>query len=141
MTTATDCVFCGIVAGDQPAEIVGENDRALAIMDINPATDGHTLVVSKRHARDIWDLDQEVGAAVWLLTQEVADAIRRGRRPEGLTLFQANAKAGWQDVLHFHVHLVPRWLDDDLVKPWRASASRRAGVAAAAARIRAAGAW
>ncbi len=133
-----DCIFCAIVAGTQPAEVVGENQRALAFMDINPATDGHTLVVSKAHARDLWDLELEDGGAVWALIQEVAEAIRAGLEPEGLTLFQANAKAGWQDVFHFHLHLVPRWADDDLVKPWLPDASRRDGIEAAAARIRAA---
>jgi histidine triad (HIT) family protein len=131
-------VFCGIVAGGQPAAIVGENERALAFMDINPATDGHTLVVSKAHADDIWDLQPEDGVAVWALTQKLAGAIRAGLEPEGLTLFQANARAGWQDVFHFHLHLVPRWIDDELAKPWRSGTSRRAGIEAAAARIRAA---
>ena len=133
-----DCVFCGIVAGNEPAEVVAENERALAFMDINPATDGHTLVISKGHAEDIWDLGPEDGTAVWSLAREVAHAIRIGQQPEGLTLFQANAKAGWQDVFHFHLHLVPRWADDDLVKPWRPSTVRRGGIGAAAERIRAA---
>lgn len=134
--SAADCVFCGIVAGNRPAETVGENERALAFMDVNPAADGHALVVSKAHAQDIWDLDPQDGAAVWLLTQQVADAIRAGLAPDGLTLFQANAKAGWQDVFHFHLHLVPRWVDDGLVRPWRSSAARREGISATANRIR-----
>jgi histidine triad (HIT) family protein len=136
--TTAPCVFCAIVAGDAPAEIVGENDRALAFMDLNPAADGHSLVISKAHADDIWDLESEDGSAVWALAQRLADAVRMGLQPEGLTLFQANAKAGWQDVFHFHLHLVPRWSGDDLVKPWRSDPSRREGIADAAARIRAA---
>lgn len=134
--SAAGCIICDIVAGVQSAEIVGESDRALAFMDINPATDGHTLVVSKRHADDIWHLELEDGRGVWSLAQGLADAIRLGLEPDGLTLFQANSKAGWQDVFHFHLHLVPRWMDDDLVKPWRPSASRRDGITAAADRIR-----
>jgi histidine triad (HIT) family protein len=133
-----DCAFCAIVAGSAPAEVVGENERALAFMDINPATDGHTLVVSKAHAEDIWDLEPEAGGEVWALAREIADAMRAGLEPDGLTLFQANAKAGWQDVFHFHLHLVPRWVGDDLVKPWRPSGSRREGIGDAAERIRAA---
>jgi histidine triad (HIT) family protein len=130
------CIFCSIVAGDVPSEVVGENERALAFMDINPANDGHTLVISKAHADDLWDLDEEDGRAVWELTQATANAIRAGLAPEGLTLFQANRKAGWQDVFHFHLHLVPRWEGDDLVKPWRPGEAKRAGVADAAAKIR-----
>jgi histidine triad (HIT) family protein len=138
--SAADCIFCGIVAGRAPAEVVAQGDRALAFMDINPATDGHTLVVPRTHAEDIWDLEPEDGRAVWTLAQEVAAAIRAGLEPDGLTLFQANGKAGWQDVFHFHLHLVPRWADDGLVRPWRSEESRRAGIDAAAAKIRAASA-
>jgi len=132
----TECIFCQIVAGDAPSEAVAENDRALAIMDINPATDGHTLVISKAHAEDIWDLGAEDGAAVWSLASDVARGIRDGLEPDGLTLFQANRKAGWQDVFHFHLHLVPRWTNDDLVKPWEPSSARRDRIGDAAARIR-----
>jgi histidine triad (HIT) family protein len=132
----TNCVFCDIVAGRAPSERVARNERALAIMDINPATDGHTLVVSKEHAEDIWTLGAEDGQAVWSLTSVVAKAIRDGLQPEGLTLFQANRKAGWQDVFHFHLHLVPRWSTDDLTKPWQPSSARRDGIGEAAAQIR-----
>jgi histidine triad (HIT) family protein len=132
----SDCIFCSIVAGTAPSERVAENHRALAIMDINPATEGHTLVMSKAHAEDICDLDAEDGAAVWSLTANVARGIRNGLHPEGLTLFQANGKAGWQDVFHFHLHLVPRWSTDDLVKPWQPSSARRDGIGEAAAKIR-----
>jgi histidine triad (HIT) family protein len=131
-----ECIFCAIVAGDAPSERVAENDRALAIMDISPATDGHTLVISKAHADDIWALGADDGQAVWSLTSDVAKAIRDGLSPEGLTLFQANRDAGWQDVFHFHLHLVPRWTNDDLVKPWRPSAARRDRIGEAAAKIR-----
>lgn len=132
----TDCVFCRIVTGDAPSEIVAQNERALAVMDINPATDGHTLVISKAHVADIWELRPEDGQAVWLLTSDVAGAIRDSLHPDGLTLFQANRKAGWQDVFHFHLHLVPRWSNDDLVKPWQSSSARRDGIGEATAKIR-----
>ena len=133
----SDCVFCLIVAGEAPSEVVGENDRALAFMDINPVNDGHLLVISKAHANDIWDLSPEDGSAVWQLASEMSAAIRQGLRPDGITLFQANGKAGWQDVFHFHLHLVPRRHGDELVKPWTPSDGLRGGIPAAAERIRA----
>jgi histidine triad (HIT) family protein len=132
----TDCVFCRIVTGDAPSEIVAQNERALAVMDINPATDGHTLVISKAHAADIWELRPEDGEAVWSLTSDVAVAIRDSLHPDGLTLFQANRKAGWQDVFHFHLHVVPRRPNDDFVRPWQSSSARRDGIGEAAAKIR-----
>jgi histidine triad (HIT) family protein len=130
------CIFCSIVAGTAPSELVAESERALAVMDINPAADGHTLVISKAHAVDIWDLTPSDGSAVWDLGMKVSEAIRDGLNPDGLTLFQANRHAGWQDVFHFHLHLVPRWEGDALVKPWMSEVSRRGGIAAAAATIR-----
>jgi histidine triad (HIT) family protein len=132
----TACIFCSIVAGTAPSERVAESERALAVMDINPAADGHTLVITKAHAVDIWDLTPSDGSAVWDLAMKVSEAIRDGLNPDGLTLFQANRRAGWQDVLHFHLHLVPRWQGDELVKPWMSEDSRRDGIAAAAATIR-----
>lgn len=132
----SDCIFCAIPDGTAPAEVVGSSDRALAFMDLNPATDGHVLVIPRAHATDIWELSSEDGVAVWLLAADVAMRIREGLRPQGLTLFQANGRAGWQDVFHFHLHLVPRWDSDGLVRPWTSSDERRLGMAEVAERIR-----
>ena len=112
------CVFCSIVAGEASSYQVAESDRALAFLDINPAVEGHTLVIPKAHADDIWDLDPEDGRAVWSLSQDVAHVLQERLRPDGMTLFQANGKFGWQHVFHFHLHVVPRWADDSLHKPW-----------------------
>ena len=71
----SDCVFCGIVEGSIPSTKVHEDDRTVAIMDINPATDGHLLVLPKRHARDIFDLPEEDGVAVWQVVQRMARVI------------------------------------------------------------------
>jgi len=132
----TDCIFCEVVAGTAPSERVGENDRALALMDINPAAEGHTLVISKVHAEDVWDLSLEDGVAAWSLAMRVSTAIREALGPDGLTMFQANRRAGWQDVFHFHLHLVPRWDGDSLVRPWQSSSELREGNSYAAAKIR-----
>ena len=134
---SSDCIFCAIVAGDIPSQTVHDDDRTLAFMDINPATEGHLLVISKAHATDIWDLTEEDGVAVWRTTQRMAGVIREALQPAGLTLFQANAKAGWQDVFHFHVHLVPRYPDDGLARPWKAVPSPPESITAVADRIRA----
>ena len=118
MIAMINCVFCSIAAEEAPAYKVAESDRAVAFLDINPAADGHTLVIPKNHADDIWDLEPEDGRAVWTLSQEVAVLLSERLEPDGLTIFQANRKSGWQHVFHFHLHLVPRWTDDGLRKPW-----------------------
>jgi len=114
----SDCIFCSIAAGESPSLRVAESDLAMAFLDVNPATRGHSLVIPKRHADDIWDLSPEDGAAVWSLVQETAAKLRSKLSPDGMTLFQANRRAGWQDVFHFHVHVVPRWKSDPLIRPW-----------------------
>jgi histidine triad (HIT) family protein len=133
-----DCIFCDIVSGRGPADVVGKNERALALMDVNLANDGHVLVISRAHAEDIWNLDVEDGRDVWALAMRIAHGIRDGLSPDGMTLFQANRDAGWQDVFHFHLHLVPRWDGDDLFRPWTLSAGGRDRISSVAGRIRAA---
>jgi histidine triad (HIT) family protein len=111
-------VFCAIAAGAEAAQVVMESDRAIAFLDINPAGEGHTLVIPRRHVTDIWELDGEGADDVWRLTIRVAHRLREVLQPDGLTLVQANGAAGWQHLFHFHTHLVPRWRDDRLTRPW-----------------------
>ena len=112
------CLFCGIVGGTIPAYVVHEDDMTLGFLDINPATEGHTLVVPKVHADDLLDADADAAAAVMRGARAVALLLDRHLDPDGITVFQANRPAGWQDVFHLHVHVVPRWEGDDLVRPW-----------------------
>ena len=113
-----NCIFCAIVAGTTPSFRVAGSDLAYAFLDINPATDGHTLVIPKAHATDIWDLDPEDGRATWTLAQDVAHLLRDRMRADGMTLAQANGRAGWQHVFHVHIHVIPRWEGDGLIQPW-----------------------
>lgn len=112
------CVFCAIASGDSPAYVVYEDERTIAILDINPAAPGHTLVMPRVHAVDLFDIDVEDHAEVARTVHRVAGLLDRRLAPDGLSIFQANRPAGWQYVFHFHVHLVPRALGDELVPPW-----------------------
>ena len=129
-------MFCSIAWGSAPGRPVLEAPQAIAFLDINPATDGHTLVVPRHHAEDIFDLDEETAAAVWQLTVAVARRLDEVLSPDGLTLFQANGAAGWQDVFHFHIHVVRRWRDDGLVRPWRHTPGDTGRLDEVAARLR-----
>lgn len=115
-----DCVFCAIVQGRQPAAVVHEDALTIAFLDITAVMDGHMLVIPKRHAADLWQITPEDAAAVMATTHRMAGRIRDVLAPDGLTLFQANRDAGWQDVFHLHVHLVPRTTGDHLQRPWKA---------------------
>jgi len=103
------CVFCRIVAGDAPAERVAEDERTLAFLDIHPAGTGHTLVVPRVHAENVFDVEPAEWLAVWETSRRVAGAIRSAFAPDGLYVRQANGRLGGQEVMHLHVHLIPRY--------------------------------
>lgn len=129
------CVFCGIINHDVPATVVYEDIRVLAFLDAAPATDGHTLVVPKKHARDLLSVSPEDLAAVATASQAVARLLADQLRPDGFTVFQANGQAGWQDVFHVHFHVVPRWIGDPLRLPWKSERASREHIATIAARL------
>jgi histidine triad (HIT) family protein len=105
----SDCIFCAIVSGERPAEVVFEDELTLAFMDAFPFTDGHTLVIPKRHAADIYELEQPDADAVWRATLHLAHGIRTAIAPPGLSIRQANGRVADQHILHFHIHLIPRY--------------------------------
>jgi histidine triad (HIT) family protein len=105
----SDCVFCRIGSGDAPADRLFEDDRTLAFLDIHPAGEGHTLVIPKAHAVDVWDVEPELWEAVWRTCRRMAGAIRGAFDPDGLYVRQANGPLGGQEVMHLHVHLIPRY--------------------------------
>jgi len=103
-----DCIFCGIASGALPAFRVCEDDRTLAFMDLFPVAEGHTLIIPKRHATDLFEMDAETLAAVSTTSLRVAAAIRATLGPDGLGVFQLNGAAAGQTVFHYHMHLLPR---------------------------------
>jgi histidine triad (HIT) family protein len=109
-----DCIFCAIIEGKAPAEIVYEDEATVAFMDINPANPGHMLVVPRQHVRDVFGIDEETAAAVMRAAVRVARAIKAALQPDGVNLMQASGPAAFQSVFHFHLHVVPRWWDDSL---------------------------
>ncbi len=113
-----ECLFCAIVAQQLPSTMVAENAQALAIMDINPANDGHVLVLPKPHSTDVFDLDPEVGADVMRLCLRVAKAIKASVQPDGLNVIQASGEAAGQEVFHTHFHLLPRRRGDNALRWW-----------------------
>jgi histidine triad (HIT) family protein len=115
-----ECAFCEIAAGRRPAAVLFEDDETVAFLDITAVRDGHTLVIPRDHVPDIWEISEEDALAVMRTVRLLARRIFDVLAPEGLTLFQANRPAGWQDVFHLHVHLVPRAAGDHLHRPWTA---------------------
>jgi histidine triad (HIT) family protein len=131
-----DCIFCAIVSGDAPSEIVDADERTLSFMDINPATPGHALVIPKQHAENIHDIDPDDLAAVTLAAQRLADRMRTTLEPAGINLIQANGRAAFQTVFHFHVHVIPRYAGDAIKMPWIPTPGDTGRIAELAERLR-----
>lgn len=105
----SDCVFCGIVAGTAPAHRVYEDDVTCAFLDIRPITRGHTLVIPKRHATDLSELDAETGADLFRVGHRIARAVQGpGFGADGANLLINDGKAAFQTVGHVHLHVLPR---------------------------------
>ena len=132
----TDCVFCRIVAGQIPSTRVHEDEHTIAFMDIGQVNPGHVLVAVKKHAANLFDLDDAQAAAVARASAKVARAIRAAFEPEGLSVYQANGKAAGQTVFHYHVHLLPRHAGDGMELTWPVKNPPRATLEDYAARIR-----
>ncbi len=131
------CVFCRILAGELPATMVAESERALAIMDINPVTDGHVLVLTKAHAETLLDVAEPDLLDACRLARQVAVRIHRGLTPDGFHLLQNNGPAASQSIPHFHLHVIPRWRGDGKGFDWPLLPGDPLRIRRAAERIRA----
>jgi histidine triad (HIT) family protein len=113
-----NCIFCKIVAGTIPCFKLFEDDETIAFLDINPGNDGHALAIPKAHHPDVYSLPPALIGAVARTAQRVAVAVRKALKPDGVNLVQANGKGAEQSVFHFHLHVLPRRVGDDLKLNW-----------------------
>lgn len=107
------CVFCEIAEGRAPASVVYSDAGTIAFMDLQPIVPGHLLVIPRRHAELMSDLESGEGVACWVVAQMLARALRgSGLRVQGINVFVADGEAAFQDVPHFHIHVIPRYAGD-----------------------------
>lgn len=132
----TNCVFCRIVARELPAAVVYEDEQTLAFMDAGQVNPGHVLVAAKGHAENLYELDDAQAGALLRTAVRVSRAIRDAYQPQGLSVYQANGKAAWQTVFHYHMHLVPRHEGDGMALSWPAKNPPREKLVEYAAKIR-----
>ena len=136
MSADPDCIFCGIVAGDLPAEIIDSDEHTLTLMDINPATRGHALVIPREHSADLLEIDPDDLRYCAVAAQRIARRMEETLEPDGFNLLNAVRAAGWQTVFHFHIHVIPRYTDDPLKLPWIPRGAEMDEIARVAATIR-----
>ncbi|WP_167957656.1 HIT family protein [Anaerosporobacter faecicola] len=113
-----NCIFCKIAAGEIPSYTVYEDDDFKAFMDISPASKGHTILIPKKHADNLYELDETVASKLLPVAKKIATALKTELQCEGLNLLQNNGEIAGQTVFHFHMHLIPRYEGDQVVVKW-----------------------
>ena len=109
-----ECIFCKIVNNEIPSYKVYEDDMVLAFLDVHPMARGHTLVIPKKHYKDIFDIDEEVLSRIGLVCQKIAKSMKDNLGVDGVNLYHASGVDAEQTVFHAHMHIIPRRKDDNI---------------------------
>ena len=107
-----NCVFCKIIDGELPCEMLLETNNVIVILDINPVNDGHALVIPKVHCQNFWDIEEHLYRDILHATHKASRAICKATGCEGFNILQNNGKCAGQDVFHVHFHIIPRHEND-----------------------------
>ena len=108
-----DCIFCKIAAGEIPSRKIYEDKDLIAIMDLNPTSKGHSLIIPKEHCTNIYDIDEDIAAKVMKTAKKLATKMTVALNCDGFNLLQNNGETAGQTMFHFHMHLIPRYKDAD----------------------------
>jgi histidine triad (HIT) family protein len=114
----SSCIFCKIIAGEIPSATVYEDEDFKVIMDISPAAKGHTIILSKRHCANLFELDDVSASRALFVARKVAKAMKEELGCDGINVLQNNGEAAGQTVFHYHIHLVPRYQEDQVKMTW-----------------------
>jgi histidine triad (HIT) family protein len=132
----SDCIFCKVVAREIPSEVIDEDERTIAVLDINPATPGHLVVITKAHEPDLFTISDEDLLAAMRMARRVAERMRDTIAPQGFNILHNIGRVAWQSIFHFHVHVIPRYQDDPLQLPWLPEPAKPEDLAQVAAELR-----
>lgn len=114
-----DCIFCKIANGEISSKTLYEDENFRVILDLGPATRGHALILPKEHADNLYGLSEECAAKVLVLAQKMAVQMKEKLHCDGLNLVQNNGEVAGQTVNHFHLHLIPRYKNDNQTILWK----------------------
>lgn len=109
-----DCIFCKIIKGEIPSHKIYEDEKTYALLDINPSTKGHTLIIPKKHYENTLETPDDELCEIIKTTKMLAKKIKQKLNADGINIMNANGKEAQQSVMHMHFHIVPRYKDDDL---------------------------
>jgi histidine triad (HIT) family protein len=108
------CIFCKIIQKEAPANVVYEDEHVIVFLSNRPVNEGHTLVVPKKHYRDIHDMPENEAAYLFKITKRIADAVQAAMIPPGIRVVQNNGAAAGQVIFHLHIHVIPLKPRDDI---------------------------
>ena len=114
-----NCIFCKIANGEIPAATLYEDENFRVILDLGPASKGHALILPKSHAANIYELSDEMAAKAMVLAKKMAGAMTEALKCDGFNIVQNNGECAGQTVFHFHMHLIPRYKDDNVGITWK----------------------
>lgn len=114
-----NCIFCKLAGGDIPTATLYEDEDFRVILDQSPASKGHALIIPKEHYRNLYDLDEELAAKAFVLAKKMILKLKEVLGCQGYNIVQNNEEAGGQTVFHFHMHLIPRYTDDEVGLGWK----------------------
>lgn len=114
-----DCIFCKIANGEIPSNTIYEDEQFRVVLDVGPATKGHSLILPKNHADNLFDLSSEDGAALVRVAQTVGGMLVNKLSADGMNIVQNNGSVAGQTVMHFHLHLIPRYENDNQTINWK----------------------
>jgi len=114
-----DCIFCKLANGVFPTNTVYEDDDFRVILDAAPAAKGHSLIIPKQHADNLYEADDEMASKLMPLAKRVANAMKKSFACDGVNVLQNNEPAAGQTVFHLHVHVIPRYLNDNIGLIWK----------------------
>ncbi len=120
--TDSNCIFCKIANGEIPSKTLYEDDSFRVILDISPASKGHAIILPKNHAANLYELPEEDAAKIMVVAKKVATVLKDTLQCDGLNVLQNNGEAAGQTVFHLHVHLIPRYENDNVKIEWEAGA-------------------
>ena len=108
-----NCIFCKIINGEIPSRKLYEDDNFIVMMDIQPASKGHSLVIPKEHYANLYEMPEELAGGAIKVARKMVKKMTAALRADGFNLLQNNGEAAGQTVSHFHIHLIPRYKEDE----------------------------
>lgn len=113
-----DCIFCKIANGEIPSKTIYEDEMFRAILDLGPATKGHALILPKEHADNLFELPEDTASVIMSVAKKIAAKMQANLKCDGLNLVQNNGEVAGQTVMHFHLHMIPRYTEDGQKIGW-----------------------